>query len=578
MQPQPNSQLDQDIVRLAQAMRDVESGGDYSARGKSGEFGAYQYTPDTWNARAPKYLGRSVPLERATKEEQNEVQYKWLKEKKDAGFNVGQIASMHNAGEGRPNAYQEGMTGTNKFGVQYDVPGYAKKVATAYQQKKTQGGYNPTPFSGGSVGMLNTSGVSIGPEQEKKEGIVDKLSGRVQDIGDAFSQPNILRGAVRTAGAVAGGIGDVVSSALSAVTPDFIEKPVTEAVGNVVTAIPGVKQAAEAYSNLDPELQKDLGAVGNILAVAPPLKGAGMALTATKGLVKGGLQGAAEKAIMKELTDVAERTVGGRNALVNGASKGVDPIRVMVDNKFIPVVENIGGKPRYRTNDVFEDISESLAKDEELLQSGLSKVTPAPKMFDVGMPASQVGRVQLKDLYDDALKGIKQEFKYGGNMGRAEVEVQRIFTDYYNNFGPDISLQDLNKMKRALRETVNFNSPKLDSDVTYHLSRIFMKKIETEAERAGMKDVAQINKTMQGKILAQQMLKNIEGKEAKAGGFTKLLREGVEGAAMITGEGVGGAMGMPFAGTLFGKSLGEMAGGLIPRGQVGGTVGGMLNR
>lgn len=577
MPPQTKQELDQDVVRLAQAIREVESGGDYAARGKSREFGAYQYTPDTWNARASKYLGRSVPLEQASKEEQNEVQYKWMKEKKDAGYNIGQIASMHNAGEGRPNAYQEGMTGTNSYGVQYDVPGYAKKVAEAYQAKKAQGGYNPTPFSSGSVGLLNTSGISLGPE-EKKEGIVDKLSGRVRDIGDTFNQPNLARGLLRSAGAVAGGIGDVVSSTLSAVTPDFIEKPVTEAVGNTVAAIPGVKQAAEAYSKLDPEIQKDLGAIGNIATVVPALKGAGMAVSGAKGLVKGGMQGAAEKAIMKELTDVAERTVGGRNALMKGADKGVDPVRVMVTNRFIPTVENVGGKPRYKTNDVFDDIAESLAKDEELLQQGLAKSSPAPKMFDVGVPAAQLGRVQLKDLYDEAIGGIQKEFKYGGNLDRAEAEVKRIFTNYHRALGPDISLQDLNKMKRALRETVNFNSPKLDSDVTYHLSRIFMKKIETEASRAGMKDVAAINKTMQEKILAQQMLKNIEGKEAKAGGFTKLLREGIEGGAMISGEGIGNVMGMPFAGTLFGKSLGEMAGGLIPRGQVGGTVGGLLKR
>src|SRR5690606_26659889 len=107
------------------------------------------------------------------------------------------------------------------------------------------------------------------------------------------------------------------------------------------------------------------------------------------GAAKGSLAKGAESAIMKELTSVAERTVGGRTALAKGAAKDIDPIRVMVDNKFVPAIENIGGKPRYRTNDVFEDISESLARDEELLQAGLAKSSPSPKMFDMGVPAQQ---------------------------------------------------------------------------------------------------------------------------------------------------------------------------------------------
>ena len=62
-------QLDQDAVNLAKAIRQTESGGNFNARGKSGEFGAYQFTEPTWNAYASKY-GINVPLEKATREQQ----------------------------------------------------------------------------------------------------------------------------------------------------------------------------------------------------------------------------------------------------------------------------------------------------------------------------------------------------------------------------------------------------------------------------------------------------------------------------------------------------------------------------
>lgn len=133
MNPQ---ELDQDVVNLAKGIRQVESGGNFSARGGSGEFGGYQFMPETWKSWSKTHLGREVPLEQASKELQNEVAYKQIKYWKDQGFNPGQIASMWNAGEGKPNAYKENWKGVNDFGVEYDTPAYAKKVAEAYQEIK----------------------------------------------------------------------------------------------------------------------------------------------------------------------------------------------------------------------------------------------------------------------------------------------------------------------------------------------------------------------------------------------------------------------------------------------------------
>ncbi len=72
-QPQPQG-LDEGAVNLARAIRQSESGGDFTAKGKSGEYGAYQFKDSTWNAEAPKY-GIKVPLEQATPEQQNAVAY-----------------------------------------------------------------------------------------------------------------------------------------------------------------------------------------------------------------------------------------------------------------------------------------------------------------------------------------------------------------------------------------------------------------------------------------------------------------------------------------------------------------------
>lgn len=133
------NQLDPQVVALAKAIRQQESGGNFQARSKDGSFGAYQFIKPTWESTAKKY-GVQADWESATPQQQNEVAYKQIKEWKDKGYNVGQIASMWNAGSGKPDAYKTGLQGTNKDGVQYNVAKYAESVAKLYQQFKAETG------------------------------------------------------------------------------------------------------------------------------------------------------------------------------------------------------------------------------------------------------------------------------------------------------------------------------------------------------------------------------------------------------------------------------------------------------
>ncbi len=95
--------------------------------GKSGEMKSiFQYTPNTWHAVAAKYLGdANTPL---TPDAETTATVRRVGDWLDKGYNTSQIASMWNAGEGRPNAYKENWKGTNSYGVQYDTPKYASTV------------------------------------------------------------------------------------------------------------------------------------------------------------------------------------------------------------------------------------------------------------------------------------------------------------------------------------------------------------------------------------------------------------------------------------------------------------------
>lgn len=176
-------QLDQQAVTLAKAIRQTESGGDFSARGKSGEFGAYQFTEPTWNNYASQY-GVNVPLAQATPQQQNEVAYKKIKEWKDKGYNVGQISSMWNAGDGEPEAYkgtfsngQPSVRKGVKGKVDFSVPDYAHSVASAYQQYK-QGNSNPIITPNASSVNQPTGLGGTNPQDKIGEKIIDNSATR----------------------------------------------------------------------------------------------------------------------------------------------------------------------------------------------------------------------------------------------------------------------------------------------------------------------------------------------------------------------------------------------------------------
>ena len=128
--------LDQGAFNLAKAIRNTETGGSkdpYNQKGASGEFGAYQFMPATYKALAKQHLGdeNAAP----TIENQNKIAYTEIKRLKDAGKTPAEIASYWNSG--KTTAYKDGLKGTNKQGVNYDVPAYVTKVSDYYKQFST---------------------------------------------------------------------------------------------------------------------------------------------------------------------------------------------------------------------------------------------------------------------------------------------------------------------------------------------------------------------------------------------------------------------------------------------------------
>lgn len=298
--------LDPQAISLAKAIRQSESGGDFAAKGKSGEYGAYQFTEPIWNKLKTKY-GLQGDFGAMTPEEQNKAAYMQIKEWKDKGYNVGQVASAWNAGEGESDAYTgqfsdgSSSVGTNKQGVHFDVPAYAKSVASAYQTLK----------GGGSVTADPNNPSSTATPQE--EGLGKQLLGRANDIGGAVSDAftgkmsaPLISAPLQIGGALAGGIGDVIGAGLGLI-PGVKQAEGALGAGIGKLAQTGIGQqvvgGAQDFAAKHPEASKDIGGAFNIA-----------------GLLGGGIGGAL-----------------GKKAIVAGAKEGLLGATVVnaLDKKYL---------------------------------------------------------------------------------------------------------------------------------------------------------------------------------------------------------------------------------------------------
>lgn len=320
-----DNEIDPTIKALVSSIGEAETGTSspeaYTKKGASGEYGRYQMMPETYKARAQKYLGDANAM--PSIENQNKIQYEWVKEMKGKGYNPAQIASMQNAGEGEPDAYKgtftngrhTGMpsTGTNDYGAQYDVPAYTQKVSAAYERLKQQQGVSQQTHVNPDGSFLGDVGKDIA---KAGHGISDTIGRMLQ--GDI----NPISGLLQSAGAVGGGIGDLTDTAISHIpVVGDAYKGITGLIGKEVGAAlnteTGQKVVAKGqeFAQNHPEASGNIGAVANIASVVPVLKGVGVAKKLGTAGVREALAGSGEK--------VAAKALGASTPSLGDVKKGI---------------------------------------------------------------------------------------------------------------------------------------------------------------------------------------------------------------------------------------------------------------
>lgn len=573
--------LDPQAVNLAKAIRQAESGGKFIVRSKDGSYGAYQFIKPTWDATSKKF-GVNAEWDRATPEQQNEVAYKQIKEWKDKGHNVGEIASMWNAGAGKPQAYLEGKKGTNSSGVNYDVAKYAEKVATTYQTLKN-GGQLPVPKQPGEHGFLG----NLAKDVVKP---FARLGTNVAQVGQ------ILSGDEPTAQPFSGNF-------LGEVTPVGQQENFGEAVKDslgtglqIASNIPLSKSAGLSYQALKQTFQQ-----GGVKALAPMAKN-----LAKEGALYGGAfsTGAAleeQKSIPRALGEGALGAgVGALAAPVIGTAlpvlgrgfklgKDIAQPNQEVVNKSISNLENkyvewaTGTKPGKKLVNAVNQKTDMLNKSgttgktpmRTLAEGGVVPNTngvkfdtydQAQKYKDDLTPLKETNRQALEEAGLSTMPSKIDEYeakaisyartKDNINSGRAskmEKEILaefNILRDEYPDGNIPLGLAD--DIKSARWKNVFGNKGLIDADVLkkdseYAIAKAFQKNIEEVAEKAGHTEVAQLNREIGDRLEAAKFLESLDGKVLKGGRVGK------------------------YVGTLIGSSLGQSIPGKIV-GALGGNV------
>ncbi len=457
--------VDPTTLNLARAIRQVESGDNPNAKGKSGEFGVGQWMPGNFETAASKY---GLDPNDRSQTNQEHVLYNQIDEQLKAGHSQSEVASWWNSGKYDPT----GNVGVNKEGVAYDTPAYVQKVKNAYMSASQQGssqtsGYQTTPALSAPTGVPeNTDKGFLG-------NVASDITNRTGQAAQAISQTaqgkiNPLSGVLQTAGAAAGGIGDIVGETAGLI-PGV--KQAEGAIGGAIGNIPAIQNAAKQYgqfSQAHPELAGDISAVGNIATLLPIGKVAGVAKEAIgKGIGaaigKEALAGTiadvtpnlGAKGLAKEITKqgIIKTPLGGK--IVRAVSPSSKKLaETVVDN--VPNFTKLGtfAEKVTATQDAVDNLATQLKTAVE--SSGKNRIYPfkelSAQLNGVEKPLMIASDNTLNNAYDRVIAKALDIAKQKGGTISSLFDARKEFDGFIAQQFPNLYASDtLTPMRSAVR-------------------------------------------------------------------------------------------------------------------------------
>lgn len=603
--------LDPTIVNLARAIRANEGGvGGYDkATGKDGEHGAFSITPAKWKDIATKFLGDSnaemTPLA------QNQGVYKQLKAWKDQGYNIAQIASLWNSGNPDPNRLTPGTSaGGAPYDVQSYVNKVAdsyqqyKSDYVAANPPGSELGAGATPGIPQPSKILAAGGLSlqrdpgevtpyfhaennknpltnvIAPianlpleapralENIIKSGIeakklYDENKGNIQNTGNpakdllANSQnPNtpinlfkagVKEVAVKPAVSFVSTLGNTFLGGLQALIKkatgvDLKDKAAETAfngiLDNTTKLVEGFqkqfeKQPLGTVEMIKQPLEKATGAKDIVTATARPVidttKAAINTAISKTGLPNAIVDNVAN--IYRETAGVAKKPTKTLNA---SELRGKDPAQFLAENNITPNIQE--GKMFTKTpqqDAVFQRIAQPY---NDALDAGLAEIEPS------------VPKIKLADVEAQAIANVRTPANIANNTADfLEKAVQREFKTYAKNFGDEVTLRQLNSIKKGKWGQTKFDITKpYQGDVNYNIGKAAKVLIENTVPKDAF-SVHGLNDVLGDIYDARKFFQSLDGYTVKGGRlgkyFARTIGAGIGAGIPIPGGEIIGALG-----------------------------------
>jgi len=122
--------LQERVNTILTILRIIESKNNYHLRGHSREYGAYQFTRSTWNNYSKLFFNEVLDI--TIPENQDKVARTKVEMLIQKGLTDEEIASFWNSGKRR----WKNKIGTNRYGINYNVPKYVKKFIKTKKELK----------------------------------------------------------------------------------------------------------------------------------------------------------------------------------------------------------------------------------------------------------------------------------------------------------------------------------------------------------------------------------------------------------------------------------------------------------
>ena len=588
--------MDAGAVNLARAIRHRESGGDYNLRGDNNtSAGAYQWNngdtplshgeiPRNFQDTARQY---NLDPNDFSPKNQDMVAYHRIKELKDSGKNVLQVAAIWNHGTDKD---WESAVGTHTYPdgtkIKYDTPSYVKSINDYYQDLKAKG-IPPSDTSqdnaSGNVDLGQGGNPSDSTQAPNQPSLVEDNQTSIQNRGAAITgningtspesqgENPLVRGfqaASNAFGAVTDVAGNTINHALAPLGfkaestqgfKDFASK-FADAIGFKAEPTPQFTNAVNSWSQAHPDAAKNLDSVLKTLSAGGNIAGtiagaAGVAETADAGV-----NAIKARSVASDLK-TAESSVGTKTSTENLSNSLTKPgqkylknnpdfLKTLQDEGAYPDVINKNGKQVFNVEAADEHLSSKISdiEDNELLPLIRSGELDGSQTIDLD--------TYRKIATQNAVENLKPTAPVDNYFDRIEAR-----------YGKNPTADDMLRAKRQVAKNITeagFANPNASTDKIVRSA--LQKSTEDWADASGLPSVNEINARMGKLIKAQKGLNYLDGRPAPLSGWKKFKANNPIRAKIIS-HGAKAAVGGVVGGLIGGKSgaeAGGLAGALIP--------------